>query len=157
MCVRRAHARTQVQCSDCSKRSCWNTGANCGSSDTKKFHSEATPGRCAGTGRNPPSSCYQKGLNRTIAVTELFGDSGTMCPKQVGNKRDEERVFFPTKLHWAVEKKRFWSTALDYCPPPAQGRCCYLRAHMAWTMWGKHLCDGFKSTASKKKTNTVKH
>lgn len=61
---------------------------------TQKFHSEATPARCAGTGHNPPSSCYQKGLNRTMPVTELFGDSSTMRPKQVGNKRDEESLFF---------------------------------------------------------------
>lgn len=44
----------------------------------------------AGTlvGRNPPACCYQKGLNRTIVVAELFGDSSIMRPKQ---KRWRER------------------------------------------------------------------
>lgn len=89
VCAVRTHARR------CSAATAAKAAANCSSKQHKKFHGEATPARCAGAGHNPPSSCYQKGLNRTIAATELFGDSGTMCPKQVGNKRDEESVFFP--------------------------------------------------------------
>ncbi len=54
-------------------------------------------------GHNPPSRCHQKGLNRTIVVKELFGDSGIMHTKQVGNKSDEESFF--THLNHCNRKK----------------------------------------------------
>lgn len=124
---------------------------------TQKFHSETTPASCAGTGHNPPSSRYQKGLNRTIAVTELFGDSSTMCPKQVGNKRDEESVFFsPTELHcappslWQRKKALLLQTSwlLSFS---ITGKMLRSQSTHGFDDEEKHLCDGFKSTVCEKK------
>ena len=80
-------------------------------------------------------AAIKKGLNRTIVVAELFGDSGIMHPKK---RRWRER--FQSTPKWMKpigrekkkkkKKKAFCCSALDYCPSPHQGRWCYHRACM---------------------------
>lgn len=90
---------------------------------------------------NTASCCLQRESRGTMAAKELFGDSSTMRPKQVGNKSIGES--FSTQFHSARalllgEKRHFCCPTLDYCPSPQWGRCSYQRAHAGLNQWTKN-------------------
>lgn len=82
---------------------------------------------------NPPSCCYQNGLNRTIEAEE-FRDGSIMHTKQVDNKSDEE-LFHSAPLcinTTGTDRKRdFCCSVFDYYPSPQQGRCCYQSTYIS--------------------------